>query len=304
MKDYVVRVTAGDGAIRAFAARVTNLVNEAQKLHGLHPVAAAALGRSMAAAAMMAVDMKGEKDVFSLIVKGDGPLGSVIVVANPNGDIKGYVGKPALDLPLNEFNKLDVSAAVGRNGKITVIKDLGLKDPYVGQTKLVSGEIAEDVAYYLTVSEQQPSAVALGVLVNPDYSIEAAGGYIIQAMPDAPDNIIDEIENKISKMEPISKLFERGKKPEEVLYDILGKLGMKENARVGIRFKCDCNRERLRRVLLGMQDDELIDIIKTDGKAELVCHYCNKRYLFGLDELKQLLEEKKRIEENYSADAD
>ena len=146
MKDYVVRVTAGDGAVRAFAARVTNLVNEAQRLHGLHPVAAAALGRTMAAAAMMAVDMKGQKDTLSMIVKGDGPLGSIIVVANPGGDIKGYVGNPSLDLPLNEFKKLDVAAAVGKNAKITVKKDQGLKDPYIGQTELVSGEIGEYVA--------------------------------------------------------------------------------------------------------------------------------------------------------------
>ena len=295
MKDYVVRVTAGDGAVRAFAARVTNLVNEAQRLHGLHPVAAAALGRTMAAAAMMAVDMKGQKDTLSMIVKGDGPLGSIIVVANPGGDIKGYVGNPSLDLPLNEFKKLDVAAAVGIYGKITVIKDLGLKDPYIGQTELVSGEIGEDVAYYLTVSEQQPSAVALGVLINPDYSVKAAGGYIIQPMPGAPENIIDEIEYRINNSAPISRLFEQGKKPEEVLYNFLGGMGMKLNAQAGIRFRCDCSRERLRRVLMGIQEDELTDIIETDKKAELVCHYCNKKYIFCIDELNQLLEEKKRI---------
>ena len=267
MKDYVVRVTGGDGAVRAFAARITNLSNEAQRLHGLHPVAAAALGRTMAAAIMLAVDMKGEKDSLSMIVKGDGPLGSIVVVANPNGDIKGYVGNPALDLPLNEFNKLDVGAAVGRNGKITVIKDLGLKEPYIGQANLMSGEIGEDVAYYLTVSEQQPSVVALGVLVNPDYSVKAAGGYIIQAMPGAPEDIIDEIERRVSNSAPISKLFEQGKTPEDVLYDILGGFDVKINAQTDVRFKCDCSRERLRRVLLGIQEDELIDIIKKDKKS-------------------------------------
>jgi len=217
------------------------------------------------------------------------------VVANPGGDIKGYVGNPSLDLPLNEFKKLDVAAAVGKNGKITVIKDLGLKDPYIGQTELVSGEIGEDVAYYLTVSEQQPSAVALGVLINPDYSVKAAGGYIIQPMPGAPENIIDEIEYRINNSAPISRLFEQGKKPEEVLYNFLGGMGMKLNAQAGIRFRCDCSRERLRRVLMGIQEDELTDIIETDKKAELVCHYCNKKYIFCIDELNQLLEEKKRI---------
>jgi len=294
MKDYVIRVTAANGFIRGFAARTTDLVQEAQRLHGLSPIASAALGRALTAAVMLGIDMKGKRDTLSLIVKGDGPLGSVVVVATSGGDVKGYVANPKLDLPLNVHNKLDVAAAVGKNGRITVIKDLGLKEPYIGQAKLISGEIAEDVAYYLTVSEQQPSAVALGVLVNPDYTVKAAGGFIVQAMPGAPEDVIAAIEKRINNSPPISRQFDEGKTPEEVLENILGEHGMKINAVVDARFKCDCNRERLKGILMGMEEKELIDIIENDKRAEVVCHYCNKKYIFEQEELKELLEQRRK----------
>lgn len=298
MKDYVIRVTAADGFIRGFAARTTDLVQEAQRLHGLSPVASAALGRAMTAAVMLGIDMKGKKDTLSLIIKGDGPLGSVVVVATSNGYVKGYVANPKLDLPLNVHNKLDVATAVGKNGRITVIKDLGLKEPYIGQANLISGEIAEDVAYYLTVSEQQPSAVALGVLVNTDCTIKAAGGFIIQALPGAPEDIISAIEQKISSGPSISRQFDEGKTPEEVLGNIIGQYGMKINGVHDVQFKCDCNRERLKGVLMGMEEKELIDIIEKDRRAEVVCHYCNKKYIFEEEELKELLEQKRKSQEN------
>lgn len=297
MNDYVIRVTAANGYIRGFAARTTDLVQEAQRLHGLSPVASAALGRTMTAAIMLAADMKGKKDTLSIIIKGDGPLGSVVVVANSDGDIKGYVSNPNVDLPLNAQNKLDVSAAVGKNGRITVIKDLGLKEPYIGQADLISGEIGEDVAYYLTVSEQQPSAVALGVLVNPDCSVKAAGGYIIQALPGAPDEVIADIEKRISSIPSISRQFDEGKSPEEVLEGILGEYGMQVKAVKDVRFKCDCNRERLKYILMGMDEKELVDIIEKDKRAEVICHYCNRKYVFEQEELKELLEKKRENEE-------
>jgi len=294
MKDYVVRVTAANGFIRGFAARATDLVQEAQRLHGLSPVASAALGRTMTAAVMLGADMKGEEDTLSIIVKGDGPLGSIVVVATSGGDVKGYVANPKVELPLNVHNKLDVAAAVGKNGRITVMKDLGLKEPYIGQADLISGEIAEDVAYYLTVSEQQPSAVALGVLVNPDYTIKAAGGFIIQALPGAPEEVIADIEKQVSISTSISRQFDEGKTPEEVLEGILGRHGMQVKAVMDVRFKCDCSRERLRRILMGMDEKELIDIIEKDKRAEVVCHYCNKKYVFEEEELKELLERKRK----------
>lgn len=294
MKDYVIRVTAAGGFIRGFAARTTDLVQEAQRLHELSPVASAALGRTMTAAVMLGADMKGEKDTLSIIVKGDGPLGSIVVVATSNGNVKGYVANPKVNLPLNVNNKLDVAAAVGKNGRITVIKDLGLKEPYIGQADLISGEIAEDVAYYLTVSEQQPSAVALGVLVNPDCTIKASGGFIIQALPGAPEHIIAAIEKKISINSSISRQIDEGKTPEEVLEGILGEYGMQVKAVMDVQFKCDCNRQRLRRILMGMDERELIDIIEKDKRAEVVCHYCNKKYIFEEEELKELLEQKRK----------
>lgn len=287
--DYVIRGVAGQGSIRVFAARTTQLVSKATKVHGLYPVAAAALGRVLTAAGMMAVDMKNNSNVLSIVVKGTGSLGSIVSVAKADGTLKGYVDHPRVDLPLNEAGKLDVGSAVGREGKLTVIKDLGLKEPYVGQTDLVSGEIGQDIANYFWVSEQQPSAVALGVLVNPDLSIKAAGGYIIQPLPDADEEIINKMERKIAEMPAISALVDQGHSPEEILELLLGEFELKLLKKTPLKFKCDCNRERLERVVLGLGREELEDIIQTDGKAELVCHYCNSKYHFNKEQLEGLL---------------
>lgn len=289
--DYVVRGTAGQGSVRAFAVRTTELVSKAASTHGLYPVASAALGRVLTAAGMMAVDMKGSNDVLSIIVKGSGSLGSVVSVAKSDGTIKGYVDYPNIDLPLNELGKLDVGSAIGSDGKLTVIKDLGLKEPYVGQTDLVSGEIGEDIANYFWVSEQQPSVVALGVLVNPDLSIKAAGGYIIQPLPDADEQIISSLERKLEELPAISSLIDEGSTPEEILELLLGEFELKILGKTPLKFECDCNRERLERVVLGLGKEELQDIIETEGKAELVCHYCNTKYHFNKEQLSALLEQ-------------
>jgi len=291
MGDYIIRATAAQGYIRAFAGRTTGMVQEAQRLHGLSPVASAALGRSLTAAALLAIDMKDEKDVLSLIIKGNGPLGNIVVVATSQGRIKGYVDNPSVDLPLNPYGKLDVGKAVGGDGKLTVIKDLGLKEPYVGQVDLVSGEIGEDVANYLLISEQQPSAVAVGVLVNPDHSVKAAGGYIIQALPGASDEVIAGIEERILKAPSISSQIEQGKTPEQILHEILGQADMKVMGRIEPKFSCDCSRERLESVLISLGKEELEDIIRKEGKAELICHYCNKKYHFDKKELEILLKQ-------------
>ncbi len=290
--DYVVRGIAGQGSVRAFAAKTSNLVSEAARLHGTYPIATAALGRVLTAAGLMVVDMKTSTDVLSIIVKGDGPLGNIVSVAKADGTMKGYVDQPLVDLPLNANGKLDVGKAVGGlDGKITVIKDLGLKEPYVGQTDLVSGEIGDDIANYFWVSEQQPSVVALGVLVNPDLSVKAAGGYIIQPLPDADENIVSSIEEKLKSLPPVTTLIEQGNSPEEILNILLGEYELKVWDQIPLHFRCDCNRERLERVILSLGREELTDIIKTDGKAELTCHYCNTPYHFNKEELTKLLEQ-------------
>lgn len=288
--DYIIRATAADGSIRAFAGDLTNTVAKAARIHGLYPVAAAALGRTIIAAALMASDMKNEKNSVSIIIKGGGPLGNIVVVAKADGTVKGYVDNPHVDLPLNRFGKLDVGGAVGIDGKLTVIKDLGLKEPYAGQIELVTGEIAEDLANYFWVSEQQPSVTALGVLVNPDLTVKAAGGYIIQPLPGTSDDILDKIEAQLARIPSISTMIDEGKSPEDVLETVLAGMEVRFNARLPFDFKCDCSKERLEGVVLSLGREEISNLIKTDGKAELVCHYCSTKYHFDRSELEKLLE--------------
>lgn len=295
MKDYVIRATACDGLIRAFAARTTNLTGEAQRIHNLFPEAAAALGRVMTAAVMMAADMKGDSNTVSIIVKGSGPLGSILAVASPIGSVKGYVSNPYVDIPLNQFGKLDVGSAVGPKGKLTVIKDLGLKEPYIGQVELVSGEIGDDITNYFWVSEQQPSAVALGTLVNPDMSVKASGGFIIQLMPGADNLVIEKVENKLAEIQSVSSMIDQGFSPEDILNAVLGDMELKCNTKNELYFKCDCSKERLEKVIISLGEKEIRDIIEKDGKAELVCHYCNQKYQFNKNELKKLLDQAMQI---------
>lgn len=289
-QDYIIRATAADGYIRAFAVRTTQMVEIARRQHGLTPVASAALGRTMSAATMMGIDLHGERDSLSIVIKGGGPIGGIIVVADASGNVKGYVDNPSVDLPLNDQGKLDVGGAVGTQGKLTVIKDYKLKEPYIGQVDIATGEIAEDITYYFAVSEQQPSVTALGVLVNPDLTINASGGFIIQPMPGAPDELIDHIEDSLNSIDPISTQISKGMTPEEILEEILGDHGLKINERLEVAFRCDCNRERLESVLISLGREELQDILDTDGQSELVCHYCNKKYLFNSEELRRLIE--------------
>lgn len=288
--DYVVRATAAKGQIRAFAVDLTETVREAAKLHDLFPLASAALGRTMVAAVMIAADMKSADNSVSIIIKGGGPLGNIIVTAKANGTVKGYVDNPYVDLPLNKYGKLDVRAGVGIDGMLTVIKDLGLKEPYAGQIELVSGEIAEDLAHYFWYSEQQPSVIALGVLVNPDSTIRAAGGYIVQPLPGADDQIIDKLEKVVGQAAPITTMIDQGMRPEDVLDTILGDMDLRLNDRLDYKFLCDCSRERLEGLVLSLGKQEIEDIIKKEGKAEMICHYCSSKYLFGRDDLNRLLD--------------
>lgn len=293
MKDYLIRGIDKKGNIRVFVANTTNMVEDARIAHNTSPTATAALGRALTAGVIMGAMMKNEQDKLTLKIAGDGPLGTIMTVSNNQGIIKGYVDNPYADLPTRENDgKLDVGRLVGHNGTITTIMDLGLKDPYIGQSNLISGEIAEDLATYYAISEQQPSAVGLGVLVDKDISVKAAGGYIIQLLPNVPEEDIVKIEEALSKIEPVSTLIDEGLLPEDIMNKLLKGFDMEVLDKVEIKYSCDCSRERLERVLLSIGKDEIRAIIEEDGQAEMVCHFCNTKYNFSEDELEELIVDK------------
>lgn len=293
MQDYIVRATAAEGTVRAFAAITTNMVTEAKSIHNLSPVASVALGRTMTAVSMMSKLLKGQKDTMTIQIKGDGLLGGIVVITDSKSNVRGYVYNPQVHLPLNEKGKWDVSAAVGSDGYINVIKDLGLKEPYIGYVRLVSGEIAEDIAYYFANSEQIPTVVALGVLVNVEGNIENAGGYILQLMPGADDNIIDYIEAKIAAIPAVTKLLSDGKSPEEILDLLLGEKELKITDKSDCKYVCNCSRERMERNILSLGKEEILCMIEEQHGAEAHCHFCNQKYKFSEDELRELIEEDK-----------
>jgi len=285
MKDYLIRGTAMDGKVRAFAVKTTHLTEEMRQRHGTTPVATAALGRTAAAALMMGAMLKGEEKL-TVQVKGGGPIGQIVVDANAKGEVRGYVSEPLVDLPLNAVGKLDVAGVVGTDGFLYIIKDLGLKEPYRGSIPIVSGELAEDFTHYFAKSEQTPSAVALGVLVDVDYTVRASGGWIIQLLPGLSDQAITEIEQQLAGVPPISTLLDQGKSLEDILADILPSVQILEKSPV--YFKCFCSRERVKNTLISLGRDELKSLIEEEG-AEIVCHFCNGKYQFNVEELKELL---------------
>lgn len=292
MKDYLIRGIDKAGTIRIFVATTTNMVEEARCAHNTSPTATAAIGRSITAAAMMGVMMKNEDDRLTLKISGDGPLGTIMMVANNKGDVKGYVDNPCADVPSRLDGKLDVRGVVGTNGTITTIMDLGLKDPYIGQSNIVSGEIAEDLASYYLLSEQQPSAVSLGVLVDTDISVKAAGGYIIQLLPGVSEEDIVRIEEALSKIEPVSTLIDKGLSPEDIMKEILPGFDMQVLDKMEVSYKCDCSRDRIERVIVSIGKQEIQAMIEEDGKAEVVCHFCNTNYQFSKEELEKLIVDK------------
>jgi molecular chaperone Hsp33 len=287
--DYAVRAMDKRGHVRVFAAVTTGLVGQAAKLHRCSATAAAALGRSLTAAALTGLMLKNDRDRLTLQVLGGGPIGRIVVVANARGEVKGYVDNPAADLPLNAAGKLDVGGVVGKKGQLTIIKDLGLKEPYIGKVDLVSGEIAEDMAAYFTYSEQTPSAVALGVLVDKDLSVRAAGGYLVQLMPGVGEEEAAGIEERLYGIKPVSALIDEGLSPEEILKHVLQDNGLKFLEKRPLSLKCDCSRERLEEVLISLGKEDIRDLLEKEGKAELVCHFCNKKYVFEAEELEGLL---------------
>lgn len=289
MEDHIIRATAADGLIRAFAAVTTQMVHQAHVTHNTSGVASAALGRTLTAAAMMSRMMKNERDVLTIQVKGDGPLGGIVVVSDSSSNVRGYVHNPQVYLPLNAVGKFDVGQAVGKNGYMNVIKDLGLKEPYVGYVDLTSGEIGEDLAYYFATSEQIPTVVALGVLVNPDESIVTAGGYIIQLMPGTDDEIVEYLEDKVFFADSITTMLTDGLEPSQILERLLGEKGLEINDRLPCKYQCNCSRDRMERNLISLGAVEINEMADEQHGAELQCHFCNKKYNFTEDELRSLI---------------
>lgn len=284
MKDSVIRALIGNAGAVVFVARTNDTVREAQRVHSLTPVATAALGRVLTISAMMGIRLKDDEDSLTVSVKGDGPIGDITVVAKDNGDVKGFVGNPFVDLPLNGKGKLDVAGAVGR-GRLSVLQ-MGLRQPRTGQVRLQTGEIAEDFAWYFTVSEQQPSAVALGVAVAPPYGeVSSAGGVLVQALPFCDDETIGRIEDVMKQLGGISAEFSGENGPKDVLDKYFSSLSPEILDETPVRFCCDCSRERIEKALISIGPEEMDDIINTDGKAELTCHFCGKKYNFDLEQL-------------------
>ncbi len=290
MNDYIVRATAGDGSIRAFAATTRGLVQKAREIHHTSPVASAALGRLLTAAAMMGSMLKGDKDLVTLQIRGDGPLQGIVVSGDCCGRVKGYVFNPNVELPDKYPGKLDVGGAIGA-GYLDVIKDIGMREPYAGRIELVTGEIAEDLTYYFAQSEQTPSAVGLGVLVETDTSVRRAGGFMIQLLPGADEGMVSRLEEKLRHVPYVTDLLDAGKTPEEILELLLGDMGLRILDRLPASFNCD--RQRVEKALISIGREELEKIIEEDGKANLHCHFCAKEYDFTKSDLLCLLEEAK-----------
>lgn len=289
MSDRIVRATAANAQIRIFAADTKDTVETARVKHQTTPVATAALGRLLTAGAMMGTMLKGADDLLTLKITGDGPLGGIVVTADANADVKGYVGNPNADLPLNAKGKLDVSGAVGK-GRLDIIRDMGLKEPYVGQTPLISGEIAEDLTFYFANSEQVPSSVGLGVLVDRDYTVKRAGGFIVQLLPNASDEVIDRLEENLSKIKSVTAFFESGLGAEDLIRVICERMDPEITDTIPVRFYCNCSRERVEKALISIGHKELDDMIADGKEVNLNCGFCNTDYTFSVEDLKRIRE--------------
>ena len=288
MSDYMIRAFAAERMIRAFAATTGELTERARQIHNTSPVATAALGRLLTAGVMMGAMMKDERDLLTLKIDGDGPMGGVLVSADCRGNVKGYPYEPAVLIPANDKGKLDVAGALGK-GMLTVISDLGLKEPYVGQVELVSGEIAEDIAYYYASSEQLPSGVGLGVLMNRENTVSCAGGFLIQLMPDCPEETVTALEDRLRGIDSVTHFLREGKSPEDILALILGDMDLKRTEKMPCRFSCNCSRERVERALITVGQKELQSMIDDRKPVEVDCHFCRKHYTFSPAELEDML---------------
>ena len=287
MSDYLVKALAYEGFVRAYAVNATETIAEAQRRHDTWNTSSAALGRTMIGALMLGATLKGE-DKMTVKIEGNGPAGAIVVDSNGKGEVKGYIKNPHISLPLNEVGKIDVRGAVGTEGMFTVIKDLGLKEPFSGQTPIVSGEIGEDFTYYLAVSEQIPSAVGVSVLVDTDDSIKTAGGFMIQIMPGASDEIIDQIEARLKETARISTLLDEGQTPEEILQKLLATDDVEFLETMSVQFKCDCSKEKFASAIITLGAEQIQELIYQDHGAEAVCAFCNNKYEYSEADLYEL----------------
>ena len=294
VKDYIATATAGDYHIRAFACTTRNMCEESRRLHNTSPVMSAALGRTLTAAAMMSIMMKGDNDKLTIQIKSDGPSGGLTVCADSHGNVKGYTPVPDVILPAKSNGHLNVSGAIG-NGDLIVVKDLGLKEPYVGRTALQTGEIAEDITYYFAASEQTPSSVGLGVLMNKDNTVRCSGGFIIQLMPDATDGDISVIENNLKSLKSVTEMLDLGMTPEDIIGEVLKGLEIRFNDRYDTAYMCDCSEERVERALISLGEKEIAALIKENRDAEIHCDFCERDYIFGPDRLKEILKKSRAL---------
>lgn len=290
MEDYIIRATAANNQIRIFVATTKNTVETARQHHDSSPVVTAALGRLLTAGAMMGSMMKGDKDILTLQIRGGGPIRGITVTADSKANVKGYAFEPQVILHANERGKLDVAGAIGV-GIMNVIKDMGLKEPYVGQCALQTSEIAEDLTYYFATSEQTPSSVGLGVLMNQNNTVEQAGGFIIQLMPFAEEEVISKLEENLSKIKSVTELMQAGNGPEEILEMIAGDLGVEILDKIPTKFYCDCNKAKVEKVIVSIGEKDIQEMIDEKKDIEVKCHFCNTGYQFSVDELNRILKE-------------
>ena len=286
--DHIIRATAANQRIRAFAATTRDLVEQARSIHNTSPVATAALGRLLTGAAMMGITMKGDADLMTVMVKGDGPIGGITVTADSHGRVKGYVNEPNVLIHAKPNGKLDVGGAVGK-GTLTVIRDLGLKEPYVGSVQLATGEIGDDLTYYYSASEQTPAAIGLGVLLTRDNVVDQAGGFMIQLMPDTPEEVIDLLEANITGVHSVTEMLKDGMTPEIILHQLLAGLDVEILDRCEPTLSCNCSRDRMARALISLGKKDLASLIEEGEPVELVCQFCKSKYTFSVEDLKEML---------------
>ena len=285
----IVRTISADGSVAASAIDAKDIVSRIEQIHKPSAVVTAALGRLSIAASLIGIGLKGENDSVTIRLNGDGPSGPLIAVADSSGNVKSYVSNPIVEIPLNKFGKLDVAGAVGRNGTLSVVKDLGLKEPYAGQVPIVSGEIAEDIASYFAVSEQIPTVCGLGVLVNPDLTVKAAGGYLIQLLPFADEGCIDVLEANINKLPPVTAMLDSGMSSEDIAMKVLEGLDPNVLDSFNCEYRCDCSKERVEKALVSLGREELTKMAEEEEKIEVCCHFCENKYNFSREEIKQLI---------------
>ncbi|MEG0774957.1 Hsp33 family molecular chaperone HslO [Clostridium sp.] len=290
MMDKLIRATAQNGDVRIIGAITTDLVQEASKIHNCTPTAAATLGRMLTAGSLMGALLKNTSDSLTIQISGKGEANGVIVTAHSDSSVKGYIGNPEVDLPLNSIGKLDVGGAIGKDGFLKVIRDMGLKEPYIGQVPIQTGEIGDDLAFYFTVSEQTPSAVALGVLVDTDHSIKAAGGFIIQMMPGVSEFITDIVSFRLQEIPSVTSMISEGMDIESILKYIFEDMGLKIHEEIKPEYKCDCSRERVERALISIGRKDLQELYEDGKSEEILCHFCNEAYVFTNEDIKELLQ--------------